>query len=128
MKDGGWLLAAFCLVFILFTGVAFIEMMLPVITKAKLDTICASYSEQMAISQVFSSHSREDLLKAVQEAGLEDARVETEDLAALKRGERARFFVQGQVPARIFTSWLGFGERRYPYQFERFIVCRFILN
>lgn len=121
-------MAAFCLVFILFTGVAFIEMMLPVITKAKLDTICASYSEQMAISQVFSSHSREDLLKAVQEAGLEDARVETEDLAALKRGERARFFVQGQVPARIFTSWLGFGERRYPYQFERFIVCRFILN
>ena len=51
MREGGLILVGFCLVFVLGTGMALIEMLMPGVTYAKLDTICASFSEQMALSQ-----------------------------------------------------------------------------
>lgn len=121
-------MAGFCLVFVLGTGMALLEMLMPVVTKAKLDTICASFSEQMALSQTLEASDELELLQLLNEAGLIEAEVAADSMIALKRGERARFLVTGEIQGRQMTSWLGFVDRRYAYQFERFVVCRKILN
>gem|GEM_PF-2782020 len=128
MREGGLILVGFCLVFVLGTGIALLEMLMPVVTKARLDTICASFSEQMAISQTFEASNQAELVQKLNDAGLTAVEVDAEPMAALKRGDRARFLVTGEIKGRLLSAWMAFSDRRYAYQFERFVVCRKILN
>ena len=118
----------FCLVFVLGAGVALIEMLMPIVTKARLDTICASFSEQMALNQGFGPSDKQALTDLLKEAGLNAIEVNADPMETMKRGERAKFLVTGEIKGRFMTAWLGFSERRYWYHFERFVVCRKILN
>jgi len=128
MREGGLILAGFCLVFVLGTGMALFEMLMPVVTKARLDTICASFSEQMALNQTLEASDEAELVRLLNVAGLITVEVDADPMATLKRGERARFLVTGEIKGRLLTAWLTFSDRRYTYQFERFVVCRKILN
>ena len=121
-------MVGFCLVFVLGTGMALLEMLMPVVTKARLDTICASFSEQMAISQTFEASNQADLVQQLNNAGLTAVEVNADPMAALKRGDRARFLVTGEIKGRLLSAWMAFSDRRYAYQFERFVICRKILN
>ncbi len=121
-------MAGFCLVFILSAGVALFDLLTPVVTKARLDTICASFSEQMALNQSFSTSNETELVSLLVAGGLMDVDVSVDPIENLKRGEKAEFSVSGEIPGRLMTTWMGFSDHRYTYHFERFVICRKILN
>ncbi|SCZ76644.1 hypothetical protein [Acidaminobacter hydrogenoformans] len=128
MREGGLLLAGFCLVFVLGAGVALFELLTPVVTKARLDTICASFSEQMALNQSFADADEVELASLLVGAGLDVVEVSVDSIENLKRGEKAKFLVEGEISGRLMTNWISFNDHRYIYRFERFVVCRKILN
>lgn len=107
---------------------ALFEMLMPVVTKARLDTICASFSEQMALSQSFNASEEAELVQLLSDAGLITAEVEAEPMTTMKRGDRARFVVTGEIKGRLLNTWMAFNDHRYAYRFERFVICRKILN
>lgn len=128
MKSGGLVLLTFSLVMLLMMGIALIELIIPMATKAKLDTLCASFSEQAALQQAFSEENESDLESALSEAGLMAIDITVETLSTLKRGDRALFSVSGTILGRRLMQWNDFETHVYPYQFKRAIVCRKILN
>lgn len=113
---------------LLLVGVGLVEMLIPIVTKARLDSICHSFSEQMALNQSFSPEIEEALLHSLDRAGLTEIRIEAEDMGALKRGDRANFAIFGELPGRRLVSWHGFEPQTFAYRYERSIICRKILN